>query len=266
VEAAPTQAILGSLQTSRRETPREPVLTTNAVSSESPDHPNSVWRFLRALARIAFAVWLRLRVRGRENLPSHGAALLLINHQSHLDSMLVGTPINRPISYLARDSLFRVPIVGWILKHTYTTPLNREAASSSSIRAATDRLKHGFLVGIFPEGTRSTDGQIAPLKPGFIALLRRADVPVIPVAVAGSGAAFPRQAWFVRPKPCRVVFGEPIPAATLAPLCERGNEEALLEEVRRRMRHCYEEADDWLKGSRSHAATHSEHLGTPRDR
>jgi 1-acyl-sn-glycerol-3-phosphate acyltransferase len=221
-------------------------LTNNAALRDSPDTPNAVWRFLRSLIRVAFPVWLRLRARGTENVPTHGAALLLINHQSHLDSMLVGTALARPISYLARDSLFRVPIVGWILRHTYATPLNRESASSSSIRTVIERLNRGFLVGIFPEGTRSTDGQIGPLKPGFIALLRRADVPVIPVGIAGSGAAFPRHAWFVRPRTCRVVFGEPIPPETLAPLCERGNEDALLKEVGQRMKRCVEEADNWL--------------------
>ena len=167
----------------------------NAQSPPSPDRPNFLWRFLRGLTRFALPLWFRLRARGIEKIPSHGPALLVINHQSFLDSMLVGTPLARPISFLARDSLFRVPVVGWILKNTYVMPVNRQAASSSSLRLATERLKQGFLVGIFPEGTRSSDGQIGPLKPGFIALIRRVDAPVIPVGIAGERRGF--SAWRV---------------------------------------------------------------------
>jgi 1-acyl-sn-glycerol-3-phosphate acyltransferase len=84
------------------------------------------------------------------------------------------------------------------------------------------------------------------LKPGFIALVRRAEVLVIPIGIAGSGAALPRHAWFVRPKTCRVVYGEPIPLDLLATLAAKGNEQALLDEVRRRMVQCQQEAQDWL--------------------
>ncbi len=201
---------------------------------------------MRGFGRLTFPIWFRFRARGTEKIPLQGPALLLINHQSFLDSMLVAVPLSRPISYLARDSLFRVPIVGWILRNGYTVAVNREAASSSSLRLAADRLKRGFLVGIFPEGTRSSDGQIGPLKPGFIALVRRADVPVIPVGVAGTGAAWPRNAWFPRPKSCRLVFGDPVPTEILAKLVVKGNEQALLDEVRRRMCQCQQEAQEWL--------------------
>lgn len=216
------------------------------VVRESPDRANRLYRFLRGLARLALPVWFRFRVRGLGKVPPKGPALLVINHQSHLDALLVGTPLERPISFLARDSLLRVPIVGWILKNAYVVPVNRESPTSSSLRRAADRLAHGFLLAIFPEGTRSADGQIGPLKPGFIALIRRADFPVIPVGVAGTRAALPRDAWFVRPKPCRVVFGDPIPADILARLVVKGNEPALLDEVRRRMCQCQQDAEDWL--------------------
>ena len=221
-------------------------LSGDTAARESPERPNRLWRSLRALARLVFPVWFGLKVRGVEKIPLHGAALLVINHQSFLDGMVVGAPLARPISFLARDSLFRVPIVGWILSNSYAMPVNREAASSSSLRMAADRLKRGFLVAIFPEGTRSHDGQIGPLKPGFIALIRRADVPVIPVGVAGTRAALPRNAWFARLKPCRVVFGDPIPHEILAKLVVKGNEQALLDEVRRRMCQCHQEAQEWL--------------------
>jgi 1-acyl-sn-glycerol-3-phosphate acyltransferase len=221
-------------------------LSGDTASHLSPDRPNLLWRSMRRFGRTVFPVWLRFRSRGVEKIPKQGPALLLINHQSFLDSMVVGVPLSRPVSYLTRDSLFRVPIVGWILRNSYTMPVNRESASSSTLRLAADRLKRGFLVGIFPEGTRSRDGQLGPLKPGFIALIRKVDFPVIPVGIAGTAAAWPRNAWFVRPKPCRVVFGDPIPTEVLAKLVVKGNEEALIDEVRRRMSQCLQEAQEWV--------------------
>jgi 1-acyl-sn-glycerol-3-phosphate acyltransferase len=199
------------------------------------------------MTRLTFPVWLRYRARGCERVPSDGGALLVVNHQSFLDPPIVGTALTRPVSFLARDSLFRLPVLGWMLKRTYVIPINRDSASSSTIRLAAQRMRDGFLVGIFPEGTRSEDGRIGPLKPGFIALIRRADVPVIPVGIAGSGTALPRDARFIRPRTCRIVFGEPIDMETIRALCGKGSEQALLDQVRSRMIQVQREAQDWLE-------------------
>jgi 1-acyl-sn-glycerol-3-phosphate acyltransferase len=159
---------------------------------------------------------------------------------------MVGIPLSRPVRFLARDTLYRGPLIRAFLNKVYAIPVNRDAASSTTIRQAARQLQQGFLVGIFPEGTRSSDGQIGALKPGFIALVRRADVPIIPVGLAGTGAAFPRGAWFVRPAKCRVVFGAPLQPEALAHLKGHGSEQVLLETVRNAMVRCYEEAREWM--------------------
>lgn len=193
-----------------------------------------------------FGLWLRMRTRGIEHLPKEGGALLLINHQSYLDPLLVGMPLQRPISYLARDSLFRVPVIGLVLKNTYVMPINRESASTASLREAIRRLQHGFYVGIFPEGTRTVDGTVGPFKPGFLALLRRADVPVIPVGVAGAYEAMPRGTPFLWPGKVRVVFGEALPREKLAAF-PKSDEEGLLEYVRQHVIACQTDASEWRK-------------------
>jgi 1-acyl-sn-glycerol-3-phosphate acyltransferase len=175
--------------------------------------------------------WLRLRVYGREHLEGVDGALLLINHQSYLDPMIVGVGLKRPVSFLARDSLYKVPLIGWVLNHTYVLPINRDAANTASIRACIKRLEEGYLVGLFPEGTRSSDGQLGEIKPGFVAIIRRAKVPVIPVAVEGCYEAFPKGAWFIRPHKIRVVFGKPIPAADIERLTQKGQEAAMAERI-----------------------------------
>ena len=193
-----------------------------------PNHRNWVWFSLQQICQVLFTVWFRYRAYGIENLPESGA-LLLINHQSFLDPLMVGMPLRRPVSYIARENLFRIPILGYLIRNTYVMPISRESAGTESIRESVRRLEHGFLVGIFPEGTRSQDGQLRDMKPGFVALVRRASVPVIPVGVAGAFEAFPRGAWFPRPSKIRIVYGRPLDPTRLAELCQKGREADLVE-------------------------------------
>lgn len=209
---------------------------------------NWVWTTLQFFMQNVFAIWLGYRARGYDNLPV-GPALLIANHQSFLDPLLVGVGLQRPVSYLARDTLFKVPVIGWILRSTYVLPIRRDAAGTESLRVSLQRLQAGYLVGIFPEGTRTRDGRIGPLKPGFVALVRRAEVPVIPVAVSGAYEAMPRGAFFLRPRKVRVVFGEPISVERLAAFKGRGSEVELVKLVAERLEQLLIEADEWRLAS-----------------
>lgn len=215
-------------------------------------HPlrvNRVWRTCQVFCQNLFCFWLDFRVRGMEHLPPQGG-LVLSNHQSFLDPLLLGLPLNRPISFVARHSLFRVPVVGWILRNTYVMPINREAGGTESIREAARRLKHGFLIGMFPEGTRSRDRNLGDFKPGFIAILRQARVPIVPAGVAGADRAMPRGAVLPRFGHVRVVFGEPIPLADVERLSRRGCEGELLTLVKQRVEQAWQEAEAWRADGR----------------
>jgi 1-acyl-sn-glycerol-3-phosphate acyltransferase len=218
---------------------------TDRQSSWPPDHRNGVYWFLQTCVQLVAPVYFRYRARGMENVPAEGAALLVANHQSFLDPVFAGLPFSRPLRFLARSTLYRGPLLTFVFNRLCAIPVNRDAAGSGTIRVAAAHLQQGHLVGIFPEGTRSVDGRLGPLKPGFIALLRRAEVPIIPVGLAGTGAAFPRGSWFIRPRKCRVVYGPPLQPEVLAKLKGRGSEEALLEVVRDAMTRCYDEAREW---------------------
>jgi 1-acyl-sn-glycerol-3-phosphate acyltransferase len=207
-----------------------------------------VWSALQCTAWIVFGLWNRLRARGIDHIPPESGGLFLVNHQSFLDPVLVGVLLRRPVSFLARDSLFHVPILRWILRHTYVIPIDRDSAGTGSIREAVRRMKHGFIVGVFPEGTRTSDGTIGELKPGFIALVRRSKLPVYPVGIAGAYEAMPRGAIFLRPRCIRLVYGEPIPPEQVAELSKRGKENELLELVRQHMLACQQEAEAWRSG------------------
>jgi len=220
-------------------------MTTDRTDLPDPLRQNFVWRSIRTILCNLFAFWLNYRTRGIERLPRQGGALLLVNHQSFLDPLLVGLPLERPVSFLARDNLFRVPVIGWILRKTYVMPIRREAASTDSLRESLRRMEHGFYVGIFPEGTRGHEGRLNPLKSGIISLIRRANVPVIPVAIAGSHKVLPRGGIFPRPCRVRVEFGDPLPANQLRELCERGREKELLAFAEDHLRQLVEKAERW---------------------
>jgi len=213
----------------------------------SPLRRNWIWFVCQVIVGICFTVWLRYRARGVERLPADGGGLLLANHQSYLDPLLVGLPLRRPVSFLARDSLFRVPVIGWILRNTYVMPLSRDSGGVAGFRETLRRLDEGFLVGVFPEGTRSPDGTLGTFKPGFAALVRRTDLPIYPVGIAGANRALGKGSRFLKPHRVCVVFGEPFSREAIEPLCQRGREAELVEAVRSRIADCQREAEEWLR-------------------
>ncbi len=221
-------------------------MTTRRLSTQDVPHPlrrNIVWRAIQYALRFLFVVWLRYRAIGLRNIPAQGPGLLAINHQSFLDPLLVGLPLSRPVTYLARSTLFPVPLVGWVLRHTYVIPLDQESPGTSTIRESVARLKAGWLVGVFPEGSRTETGRLGPMYPGFIALVRRQPVPVYPVGIAGAFESFPRGSAIIRPGTVRVVYGAPIPVEEVAELSRRGREEEFLAVLRERIAACCEEAE-----------------------
>ena len=223
-------------------------MSSPADPSLHPTRRNFVWLTLQCMMKIVFMFWLRFRARGLENVPKTGGGLVLVNHQSFLDPPLVGLALQRPVSYLARDSLFRVPVIGWILRKTYVMAINRDAASTASIRTALQRMNDGFLVGLFPEGTRSFDGKVGEFKPGFISLVRRAKVPVYPVGIAGAHEAMPRGGIRMWPQKVRVVYGEPLCAEEVSRLSKKGREDELVAFVRSAVEACQHEAQTWRDG------------------
>lgn len=226
----------------KSKTPKKPLpLADRALPA--PRSRNLVWRVIQTAVQVVFLFWLRFRCQNKHRLKEVDGALLLINHQSMLDPMLVGVALNRPVSFLARDSLFRIPVIGWVLRNAYVMPINRDSASTASVREMVRRLKHGFLVGIFPEGTRTHDGEVGKIKPGFVAVTKRAGVPVIPVGIAGAGKALPRNALFLWPYKVTLYYGDPIPAEEVTALSQRGREAEFSALIHKRLKECQEAAE-----------------------
>jgi len=217
-----------------------------AAPALHPTRRNVHWLIIQFTLRLILGVWLRFRTRGIERVAREGGGLVLVNHQSFLDPCLIAVPLQRPVSFLARDTLFPIPFVGWVLRNTYTMPINRDSASTASIRQAIGRINDGFLVGIFPEGTRSADGEIGEFKPGFISLIRRIKQPVYPVGIAGAHEAMPRRGLLrLCPRKVHIVFGEPLCQDQLKALSKKGQEDLLIEFARNAIVECQREAESW---------------------
>ena len=200
-----------------------------------------MWRMIQLPTAVFFRIWAPLTVEGIEKVDQSQPGLFVSNHQSYLDPLILAVRLGRPVSYVARDSLFRIPFIGWVLRNTYVTPISRTAARAATIRAAVDRLKEGFIVGIFPEGTRSS-GEVKQFRPGIAAILRRSDVPVYPIGVAGADRVLPRGGLFARPRRIRLVIGDPILPETIREQAAKGTKEQLVDFVRDHVVECYAEA------------------------
>jgi 1-acyl-sn-glycerol-3-phosphate acyltransferase len=158
---------------------------------------------------------LRLRVAGQDNVPSAGAIMLMSNHQSNLDPVILGLPLARPISIPGKAELFRVPLFGPLLRILGAYPVDRGAADAASLRQSLRVLRHGGLLAVFPEGTRSRSGVVGDFRPTLVKVALHQGVPIVPAAVAGSGLFLPPGRSAPRPgATVAVSYGLPIePAA-----------------------------------------------------
>jgi 1-acyl-sn-glycerol-3-phosphate acyltransferase len=169
---------------------------------------------------VYFAGWLSFRVLLRlycgaryfhpERVPVTGPVILASNHASILDPPLVGSGLPRGINYLARESLFRWPIVGWVLRHWNSVPVDRDGGGAAGLRAILDRLLAGGAIILFPEGTRTRDGQLQPARSGIGLTVIKSTAPVVPVRVFGTFAAYGRDVPFPRPHRIAVKYGPPM--------------------------------------------------------
>lgn len=179
-------------------------------------------------------MYCRWRVYTPENVPARGPVILASNHASFLDPPLIGSAVQREINYLARESLFRFPGIGWLLRTVNAVPVDREGGGAAGLRVILDRLLKGGAIILFPEGTRTRTGELQPAKSGIGLTVIKSNAPVVPVRVFGTFEAFGRRHCFPRPVKVAVKFGTPIDFAAAraeAQTCGKGRLKEIYQEV-----------------------------------
>ncbi len=164
------------------------------------------WIFFRTL----YATYFRWRVFGAENVPETGGVILASNHASFLDPPLVGSGLKRGINYLARESLFRFPGMGALLRSWSAVPVDRDGGGARGLKMILDRLLAGGAIILFPEGTRTRDGKLQPARSGIGLTVIKSSAPVVPVRVFGTFEAYGRHHKFPRPHRVAVKYGQPM--------------------------------------------------------
>lgn len=173
----------------------------------------------RAAQQIVSRLWKltggSVEFRGSENLPQQGPALILCNHLSYLDPILLQAHVRRPIYALAKSTSFSAPLTGPLMHRLCSFPVRRYQIDPQATRVALRHLEAGRLVAIYIEGERSWNGRLQEPKPGTIRLALKAGVPVVPCAISGTYEVMPRWQKRIRPGPISFQFLPPVPLPTL---------------------------------------------------
>lgn len=169
----------------------------------------------RVLFGALIRAWFRLRIEGP---PPVGPCVLVANHTSFLDPLLLGSAQPSRIVYLMTEVVWRSPALGWFYRWSKAIPLSTRGQNREPLRAARAVLAQGRIVGVFPEAGLSRDGQLMLGSPGAVSLALQAEVPIVPVGIVGASTALPPGAALPRPRRITVRFGAPIPPAELLAL------------------------------------------------
>jgi 1-acyl-sn-glycerol-3-phosphate acyltransferase len=204
------------------------IITGVPLSFIKADYLHSYARFWARISLLIAGV--RLEIHGRQYLPAHGPVIYMANHQSNFDilALFAGLPVQ--FRWLAKEELFSVPLFGFAMRRTGYIPIDRSDRKKAreGMEEAVRRINEGTSVVIFPEGTRSPDATLLPFKKGGFILALQAQVPVMPVAIDGSGVIMPKHSLLIRSGTIRINFF-PALAVSGRGLADR---DLLIEEVR----------------------------------
>ena len=191
------------------------------------------FRFGRVVCRIFCGLFLRISVYGKENVPKDGAFIIAGNHQCYFDPVFCGIPIKRDLFFLARDSLFKNRLFGFIIASVNSIPVKRDHADIKSMKTIISILKQGYGVCLFPESTRTTDGRIKDFKPGLGLLSRKGNAGVLPVLIDGAFECWPKNKKFFRFRSkISIVYGKYIPPDELKNIKDKELAETLTATLR----------------------------------
>lgn len=195
--------------------------------------------FMRGICRNFCRLFFRLHIYGLQNVPEEGPLILISNHQSYLDPVFCGIYLKRPLYFLARHNLFERRFFGRLISSVNAIPVRRGEADLGAIKEVIGRLKKGFGLCLFPEGTRSRDGRIAAFKSGFGLLCRRGKAAIVPVMIDGAFECWPRHKKIFSPwRKIIIRYGECISPEEAGAMSDKELAEYLTARVRQMQNEC----------------------------
>lgn len=163
----------------------------------------------------------KMEVRGLEHLPMTGPCLLIANHQSYLDPLLLNSIVPRMVHPMAKSTQFK-GLLGFMMSHVYTFPVRRYQTDPQAARSVLRRLAAGHAIMIYLEGERTWDGRLQPFRRGVLKLIQRAGVPVVPVRIEGTYEAMPRWDKKIERRTIRFEFQKPLVSSPDQPIAAVG--------------------------------------------
>ena len=160
-------------------------------------------------------VYLRGKIYGAENVPQDGPLVVVSNHASHFDPPILSNCVRRPVAFMAKEELFKVPVLKQAIRLYGAYPVERASADRSAIRNALSYLEQGWATGLFLQGTRTRDGRISSAKLGAAMIAAKAKAPMLPVSLWGTQDILVNKSPIPHPVPVTVRIGTAIdPPAT----------------------------------------------------
>ncbi|MEM6910655.1 MAG: lysophospholipid acyltransferase family protein [Verrucomicrobiota bacterium] len=168
-----------------------------------------LWFCTQLSSFLAFVLFRR-KVLHRERIPKTGAFIVASNHGSYLDPPLVGSCFSGDMHYFARKTLWKKGFMAWLLDHLNCIPVDQDRPDMASMKRVIKILQEGGRVLLFPEGSRTEDGDLLPGQPGLGLMMAKAQVPVLPVRIFGAYESLPRWSDRLQLRKVTVVIGEPL--------------------------------------------------------
>lgn len=179
---------------------------------EEKNRSNFFYSFTRIILLFLFKILYRLSISSQDNIPKLGSVILVANHSSYLDPIVLGIASKRQVCFMAKEELFKVPVLGRLITWLSAFPVNRKKVDLKAFKTAFNLLHEGEVVGLFPEGTRHRLGykKLGPILTGTAHLALKSGAPVVPVGISGTDKIMPKEKYLPRFPKIFAVVGKPI--------------------------------------------------------